>query len=81
MDEIVVHHQLSDGHEFEQILGDSEGQGSLACCSPWSEQLTIWWSLMENLMEFPKKIRKYDFLYDTENYTPGYLSEDDENTN
>ena len=26
-------HQLN-GHEFEQILGDSEGQGSLACCSP-----------------------------------------------
>ena len=25
------HHQL-DGHEFEQTLGDSEGQGSLACC-------------------------------------------------
>ena len=25
-----------NGHEFEQILGDSEGQGSLACCSPWS---------------------------------------------
>ena len=22
------------GHEFEQTLGDSEGQGSLACCSP-----------------------------------------------
>ena len=22
-------------HEFEQIPGDSEGQGSLACCSPW----------------------------------------------
>ena len=28
------HHQLS-GHEFEQILGDSEGQGRLVCCSPW----------------------------------------------
>ena len=28
------HHQLN-GHEFEQALGDSEGQGSLACCSPW----------------------------------------------
>ena len=27
------HHQLS-GHEFEQALGDSEGQGSLVCCSP-----------------------------------------------
>ena len=29
------HHQL-DGHEFEHTLGDSEGQGSLVCCSPWS---------------------------------------------
>ena len=25
----------SSGHEFEQTLGDTEGQGSLACCSPW----------------------------------------------
>ena len=34
-DEMVGwYHQLS-GHEFEQILGDAEGQGSLACCSPW----------------------------------------------
>ena len=28
------HHQLS-GHELEQTPGDSEGQGSLACCHPW----------------------------------------------
>ena len=28
------HHQLN-GHEFEQTPGDSEGQGSLACCNPW----------------------------------------------
>ena len=28
------HHQL-DGHELEQAPGVSEGQGSLACCSPW----------------------------------------------
>ena len=27
-------HQL-DGYEFEQALGDGEGQGSLVCCSPW----------------------------------------------
>ena len=26
-------HQL-DGHEFEQALGVSDGQGGLACCSP-----------------------------------------------
>ena len=29
------HHQLN-GHEFEQTLGHGEGQGSLACCSPWA---------------------------------------------
>ena len=42
------HHQLDDMSlgklrelvsmdvfEFEQTPGDSEGQGSLACCSPW----------------------------------------------
>ena len=28
------HHQLN-GQEFEQDLADGEGQGSLACCSPW----------------------------------------------
>ena len=28
------HHRL-DGHEFEQAPGAGEGQGSLACCSPW----------------------------------------------
>ena len=28
------HHQLN-GHEFDQTLGDGEGQGSLMCCSPW----------------------------------------------
>ena len=29
------HHGL-DGHELEQALGIGEGQGTLACCSPWS---------------------------------------------
>ena len=34
-DEMVGwHHQLS-GQEFEKTPGDSEGQGSLVCCSPW----------------------------------------------
>ena len=28
------HHRL-DGHEFEQALGVSDGQGGLVCCSPW----------------------------------------------
>ena len=33
------HHQLN-GHEFEQTLGGSGGQGSLACCIPWG--LRVW---------------------------------------
>ena len=28
------YHRLN-GHEFEQALGNGEGQGSLVCCSPW----------------------------------------------
>ena len=28
------HHRLN-GHEFEQTLGDGEGQGNLVCYSPW----------------------------------------------
>ena len=31
------HHQLN-GHEFEQALGNSKGQGSLVCCSPWGHK-------------------------------------------
>ena len=32
-DEMVGWHHLLNEHEFEQTLGDAEGQGSLACCS------------------------------------------------
>ena len=31
------HHRLNE-HEFEQTQGDSEGQGSLACCSSWDRK-------------------------------------------
>ena len=34
-DEMVgLYHRL-DGHEFEQVPGVGDGQGSLACCNPW----------------------------------------------
>ena len=32
------HHQFN-GHELEQSRGDTEGQGSLACCSPWNRRV------------------------------------------
>ena len=40
-DEMVGWHHRLDGHEFEQTLGDGDGQGSLACCSPWGDKETL----------------------------------------
>ena len=37
-DEIVGWHHQLNGHEFEQTLGDSGGQGNLACCSLWGRR-------------------------------------------
>ena len=31
------YHQLNE-HEFEQAPGDGDGQGGLACCSPWGHK-------------------------------------------
>ena len=38
-DEMVECHHRLDGHEFEQALGVVDGQGSLACCSPWGRRV------------------------------------------
>ena len=37
-DEIIGWHHHVNGHEFEQALRVSDGQGSLACCSPWGHK-------------------------------------------
>ena len=37
-DEMVGWHHRLNGHEFEQTPGASEGQGSLACTSPWGHK-------------------------------------------
>ena len=37
-DEMFGWHHQFDGHEFEQTQQDSEGQGSLVCCSPWGHK-------------------------------------------
>ena len=37
-DEMVGWHHRLNGHEFEQTPGDGEGQGGLACCSPWGRR-------------------------------------------
>ena len=37
-DETVKQHHQLNKHEFEQTLGDSEGQGRLVCYSPWDHK-------------------------------------------
>ena len=37
-DDMVGWHHRLDGHEFERALGVGDGQGSLACCSPWGHK-------------------------------------------
>ena len=44
-DEMVGWHHWLNGHEFEQMLGDGEGQGSLVCYRPWGckdSDMTEW---------------------------------------
>ena len=47
-DEMVGWHHQLDGHEFEQALGDGEGQGSLACCSLWGHRVGHDWAIKRN---------------------------------
>ena len=58
-DEIVGWHHRLNGHEFEQAPGDGEGQGSLACCSPWgrkeSTRLSDWTELNGGIKETGKE--------------------------
>ena len=37
-DELVAWHHQLNGHEFEYTPGVGDGQGSLACCSPWGRK-------------------------------------------
>ena len=49
-------HRL-DGHEFEQTLGDCEGQGRLACCSPWGHKKSNTTEQQLQIVEFNSIIK------------------------
>ena len=57
------------GHEFEQTSGDSEGEPSLVCCSPWNcKELNMTWQLKNttyHIRDFglPRKHVKYRFWF------------------
>ena len=47
-DDMVGWHHRLDGHEFEQAPGVGDGQGSLACCSPWGHRVGHNWATKLN---------------------------------
>ena len=74
------HHWL-DGHEFEQALGVGDGQGGLACCSPWGHKEldnTKWLNWIEELKhpwgERQHSEKKRDYLSETGKVCPALAS-------
>ena len=59
-DEMVGWHSRLNGHEFEKTLGDSVGQRSLVCCSPWDcKESDMTEQLNNNLTTF----RQFKYFY------------------
>ena len=65
-DEMVGWHHRLDGHESEQALGVGDGQGGLACCSPWGykeshmTECLSWtesyvFKLLDKFLKFPNR--------------------------
>ena len=56
---MVGWHQQHNGHKFEQAPEDDEGQGSLACCSPWGhKELDMNERLNNNKYTFKVQMKK-----------------------
>ena len=70
-DEMVGWHHWLDGHEFELAPGVGDGQGSLACCSPWGHK-ELHMTERLNWLNWTEFIRLLSFLkegsYSSENY-------------
>ena len=67
-DEMAGWHHRLNGHEFEKSPGVGDGQGSLACCSPWGRKESdttvteLNWSLTVNVVEMESVIHLWNFL-------------------
>ena len=65
------HHWLNS-HEFEQTLGDSEGQGGLACCSPGGHKESNMTERLNNNKLYSMKLFKHN-KKGAESRAPGAL--------
>ena len=63
-DETVGSHHRFNRYEFEQTLGDSEGQGNLVCCSQWgckeSERLSDWTTTTTRIITGMKFLPRFE---------------------
>ena len=64
-DEMAGWHHWLDGHEFEHAPGVGNGQGSVACCSPWGrkESDTIEWLNWTDVIQASPVIMHLRFLF------------------
>ena len=58
-DEMIGWHHQLNVHEFEQTLGDSEGQGNLAYCSSWDHKESDMTEQRNNNNEFKNSGRYF----------------------
>ena len=67
-DEMVGWYHWLKGHEFQQTLGDSEGWGSLVCCSPWGRKeldMILW--LNNNNRSFKEQTEENNTITEMKN--------------
>ena len=65
-DEMIGWHPWFNGHEYEQALGDGEGQWSLACGSPWGHkesEMTEWLNNNNNNKSITLYYKELLFLF------------------
>ena len=82
-DKMVGWHHRLNGHEFEQDSGVRNGQGSLACCSPWGHKESDRTEWLNNnnkiqLDDWPTLIFSLIFIYSVSGFS-GLLSNFNEN--
>ena len=61
-DDMVGWHHQPHGQEFEQTVGDSEGQGRLACCSSWGCKESDMTAAEQHKSSIQTKCMRLDYL-------------------
>ena len=65
-DEMVGWSHWLKGHKFEQTPGDGEGQGSLACCSPWGHKELDMTEQLNNNIKVWNILKNFYHIFDFE---------------